>query len=193
MSCDRPKVNLSNPWVTQSKKIVYENSWIQVEAHRVLNPVGKEGIYGTVHFKSIAVGAVPLNVNLDTWLVGQYRYTVDEYSWEIPEGGCPLNTDPLTTAKKELKEETGLVAKKWTKGLDRLWLSNSVCDEEAVFYVAQDLEMGESELEDTEDITLWKLPFEKACSMALNGEIRDILSVLSLIQTKRMLDEGLLE
>jgi 8-oxo-dGTP pyrophosphatase MutT (NUDIX family) len=183
-------VDKNNPWVTQSKQSIYDNPWIKVDEAKVLNPAGKSGIYGTVHFKALAVGVVPLTSKMETYLVGQYRYPVDEYSWEIPEGGCPLGTDPLDSAKRELKEETGLLAKRWTRGLDRLWLSNSVCDESAVFFVAQDLEMGEAEPEDTEDITLWKLPLQEAYEMACQGKIRDILSVLSLIQTKAMLDRG---
>lgn len=187
---DPPEVDKNNPWVTQSKKPVYDNPWIGVKEDQVLNPAGKPGIYGTVHFKAVAVGVVPLTSDMQTYLVGQYRYPVEEYSWEIPEGGSPLGTDPLDSAKRELKEETGLVAKHWTRGLDRLWLSNSVCDENAVFFIAQELELGEAEPEDTEDITLWKLPFLQAYEMACRGEIRDILSVLSLIQTKAMLDRG---
>lgn len=187
---EQPDVDPGNPWVTQSKQAIYDNPWIGIEEAKVLNPAGNPGIYGTVHFKAVAVGVVPLTANLETYLVGQYRYPVDEYSWEIPEGGSPLECDPLDSAKRELKEETGLIAKKWTRGLDRLWLSNSVSDEKAVFFIAQDLEMGEAEPEDTEDLTLWKLPLQQAYEMACRGEIRDILSVLSLIQTKAMLDRG---
>ena len=150
---DRPKVDKSNPWVTNSQQLVYENPWIKVDEAKVTNPAGHPGIYGTVHFKAVAVGVVPLTPDLETYLVGQYRYPVNEYSWEIPEGGSPLGTDPLESAKRELKEETGLTAKRWTRGLDRLWLSNSVCDESGVFYIAQDLEIGEAEPEDTEYMT----------------------------------------
>jgi len=193
MNSKLPKVNNSNPWVIKNTKEVYDNAWINVEHHDVLDPSGEDGVYGKVHFKSIAIGVVPLTKSKETYLVGQYRYPVDTYSWEIPEGGCPLGSDPLDTAKRELKEETGLVADKWFKGLDKLWLSNSVSDEEAIFYIAQGLKQGESEPESTEDLTIWKLPFEDAYQMALKGEIRDVLSVLSLLQTKRFIEEGLIE
>jgi len=99
-----------NPWTIKDSKAIYQNAWIDVTEYDVINPAGKPGIYGKVHFKNIAVGVVPITPDMHTYLVGQYRFTIDAYSWEIPEGGCPEGTDPLQTAIRELKEETGLVA-----------------------------------------------------------------------------------
>jgi 8-oxo-dGTP pyrophosphatase MutT (NUDIX family) len=117
-----------NPWTINAEKSVCENPWIQVSEFAVTNPSGKVGIYGKVHFKNIAVGFVVLDEEMHTWLVGQYRFPLQQYSWEIPEGGAPEGTDPLLTAHRELKEETGFTAQSW-KHLLTMHLSNSVSDE----------------------------------------------------------------
>src|SRR5438270_9230901 len=114
-----------NPWQVKDKQVVYDNPWIQVVHHDVINPSGGKGMYGKVHFKGTAIGILPLDEQLNTWLVGQYRFPLNQYSWEIPEGGGPLGTDPLASAKRELLEETGLVAAQWSTLLD-MHLSNSV-------------------------------------------------------------------
>src|SRR5688500_4942517 len=128
-----------NPWKILSSNDVYDNSWVTVTEFKVINPSGGRGIYGQVHFKNIAIGIIVLDERLNTWLVGQYRFPVDHYSWEIPEGGSPLDEDPLEGAKRELLEETGLAAKSWEKILE-MELSNSVSDEKAIIYLAWDLE-----------------------------------------------------
>lgn len=177
---------MKNPWKTLSNKTVYENPWIKVEHRDVKTPKGTDGIYGLVHFKNRAVGVVPLDEEMNTWLVGQYRYATDEYSWEIPEGGAPLNESMLEGAKRELKEEVGITATKWTKILD-FATSNSVCDELGASYIAQDLTFGEMEHEDTEDITVKKLPFDEVVAMIFRGEITDALTIMSILATKHYL------
>jgi 8-oxo-dGTP pyrophosphatase MutT (NUDIX family) len=172
----------SNPWTTISTEDIYENPWIKLEHHQVLNPAGGKGIYGKVHFKNKAIGIVALDENKNTWLVGQHRYTLNEWSWEIPEGGGPIGSDPLESAKRELKEETGLSAKKWTQLL-RAHLSNSVSDEEGFVFLAEVLTHGQVELEDTEaDMKVWKLPFKEALQMVLEGKITDSLSVMGILK-----------
>lgn len=168
-----------NPWKLKSKAVAYENPWIRVEHHEVITPGGTDGIYGKVHFKNQAIGIVPIDENGNTYLVGQWRYPLEEYHWEIPEGGCPVGTDPLETAKRELKEETGLVAATWEPLLD-FHLSNSVTDEWGIAYLARGLRQEEAEPEPTEDITIKKLPLQEAVKMTLNGEIKDALSILAL-------------
>ena len=116
-----------NPWTTLGSRAIYENPWIAVREDRVLRPDGQPGIYGVVHFRHLAIGIVPLTDDGQTILVGQYRYTLDDYSWEIPEGGGALGVDPLESAKRELREETGLVAERWTY-LGEAHLSNSAPD-----------------------------------------------------------------
>lgn len=178
-----------NPWTTLTKQQVYENPWIAVEHHTVLTPSKTDGIYGIVHFKNKAIGIIPLDEEGNTWLVGQYRYPLSEYSWEIPEGGCPIAESMLKTAKRELKEETGIVAKKWTKIVD-LCTSNSVTDERGACFVAQGLTFGAMELEETEDITVRKIPFTHAVEMVMRGKITDALAIMGILMTKMRLDRG---
>src|SRR5947208_16520552 len=117
----------SNPWKSLSDKVQYENSWIRVTEHQVVNPAGRQGIYGVVHFKHLALGIVPWEDG-HIWLVGQFRFPLGRYSWEIPEGGGLLDVEPLESAKRELKEETGMTADHWEM-IVRMDLSNAVSDE----------------------------------------------------------------
>jgi len=178
-----------NPWKTLSSKSVYANPWIEVFHNEVITPGGSAGIYGKVHYKNIAVGVIPLDPDYNTWIVGQYRYTLDTYSWEIPEGGSPEGTDPLESAKRELKEETGLTALEWQEILS-LQTSNSVCDELAYLYIAKNLTQGEWEPEDTEDLQLRKLPFTELVAMVHRGEIQDAMSVAAIMKVDWMIKEG---
>lgn len=182
---------MKNPWKTLSKETAYENPWISVSHRDVLTPAGTPGIYGVVHFKNLAIGIVPLDQQLNTWLVGQYRYTLDDYSWEIPEGGCPLGTDPLDTAKRELIEETGIRAQQWEKILD-FHTSNSVTDEAGIAYLATGLTFGEAEPEDTEELMIKQLPLAEAIEWVWNGKITDALSIMALQKVALMQAKGLL-
>ncbi len=169
----------SNPWKTLREEIRYENDWIRIEHHDVIKPNGEPGIYGKVHFKNTAIAVLPIDQDGNTYLVGQYRYTINAYSWELPEGGC-LHELPLDAAKRELKEETGLIAEKWTF-LGEQYLSNSVTDEKSMMYLAENLSMKESEPESTEILQIKKIPIQEAIQMALNGEIKDVLSAATLM------------
>jgi ADP-ribose pyrophosphatase len=177
---------MKNPWKTLSSKTQYDNSWIEVVEHQVLKPSGRPGIYGTVHFKNRAIGIIPLAENGDTWLVGQFRYPLGAYSWEIPEGGGPLGEEPLAAAQRELKEECGITARRWKLILE-MDLSNSTTDEKSYTYLAEDLEIGDAEPEEEEVLELRRLPLKQAVEMALNGEIRDALAVASLLKAARIL------
>lgn len=177
---------IKNPWKTLSGELKYDNHWISVTEYQVINPAGGKGIYGKVHFKNKAIGVIPVDKDLNTWLVGQFRYTVDEWSWEIPEGGGPPNEPPVEAAKRELQEETGLIAKKMTQ-IIRLHTSNSVTDEEGFVFMAEDLEQGETSLEDTEaDMKVWKLPVKDALQMVIDGKITDSMSVMGLLMVARL-------
>lgn len=167
------------PWTTQTISIPYQNPWLRLEHHQVLNPAGNPGIYGLVRFQNLAIGVVPLDDDDHTYLVGQYRYALDAYSWEIPEGGCPLGTDPLATAKRELQEETGLTAQRWTR-LQTFHLSNSVTDEYGEAFLAEGLTQGQAAPEDTEELQLRRLPLNEAVAMTLDGRITDAVSIMAL-------------
>jgi 8-oxo-dGTP pyrophosphatase MutT (NUDIX family) len=180
---------MKNPWTTLSSQIKYENKWIRVDEHEVINPGGGKGIYGTVHFKNKAIGIVPVDNDGNTWLVGQYRYALNEWSWEIPEGGGPLSEDVLTSAKRELKEETGLEAKHWNL-LMRFHTSNSVTDEEGFIFLASELTIGERKTEETEaDMQVKKLPFAEAYQMVLDGNITDSMSVAGILKAAIILKQ----
>ena len=171
---------VENPWKTLSTQPVYNNAWIKVEEHQVVTPGGSSGIYGKVSFKNQAVGIIPVDEQGNTWLVGQYRYTLNEWSWEIPMGGSPNREDRAKTAARELEEETGLKAAQLTEIL-YLHTSNSITDERGYVYLAQGLTQGVQQLEDTEkDIQLKKIPFDEALQMAQNGEITDAMSVAGI-------------
>lgn len=175
------KDQLENPWQKKSSKKIYENPWIKLEEDQVIRPNGSEGIYGKVHFKNKALGIIPLDKNGNTWLVGQFRYTLGQYSWEIPMGGVRLDEDTIEGAKRELKEETGLIARKWTRLL-KIHTSNSVTDEFGFVYIAEDLTQGEHNWDETEELVIKKLPVKEAIAMALNGEITDSLSLAGLLK-----------
>jgi len=179
----------SNPWKTQSSNIVYSNPWVDVHHDEIINPSGNQGIYGRVHFKNIAVGVIPLDDAYNTWIVGQYRYTLKNYSWEIPEGGCPRGTDPIESAKRELLEETGITATEWLKIMD-LHTSNSVTDEIAHLYVAKNLKFGVAQPEETELLRIKKIPFDELYTITMNGEITDAMSVSAILKTKFLIDSG---
>lgn len=177
---------VKNPWITLSGEVKYDNPWITVTEYQVINPSGGRGIYGKVHFKNKAIGIVPLDDELNTWLVGQYRYTLNAWHWEIPEGGGRMDQPPLDSAKRELREETGLSARKWTE-IVHLHTSNSVTDEEGFIFLAEELEEGASALEDTEaDLRVWKLPLREALDMVLEGKITDSMSVMGILKVARM-------
>lgn len=173
----------TNPWKILSEKKIYDNPWIKVTEYSVLNPMGKQGIYGKVSFKNRAVGVVALDKDLNVFLVGQYRFTLNQYSWELPEGGSPFEETLLDTAKRELTEETGIKANQWEHILD-LHLSNSVTDEFGCIYLATDLEFGEAEPEETEELMVKKLHLDAAIELVYSGEITDSLTIAGLLRTK---------
>ena len=170
-----------NPWKTLSTQPVYNNAWIKVEEHQVVTPGGTNGIYGKVSFKNQAVGIIPVDEDGNTWLVGQYRYTLNQWSWEIPMGGSPKKEDKIKTALRELEEETGLKAANITELL-HLHPSNSITDEQGYVFLATELSEGLQQLEDTEkDIQVKKLAFDDAVQMVQKGEITDAISVAGIL------------
>jgi 8-oxo-dGTP pyrophosphatase MutT (NUDIX family) len=178
-----------NPWTVLNQRTIYDNKWIGLTEYDVINPGGGKGIYGKVRYKNLAIGVLPLDHAGNTWLVGQYRFVLDAYSWEIPEGGGDPALPPVESARRELLEETGLVAAEWLP-LMEMHLSNSVSDERAYMFLARGLEQREAQPEETEQLVVRKLPFEEAYRMVERGEITDSMSVASILKVKLMLVQG---
>ena len=173
-----------NPWRTLSSRKVYDNPWISLREDSVVRPDGGDGIYGVVHFKNVAIGILAVEGDF-IYLVGQYRYTLEQYSWEIPEGGCPEDEDLLSAAQRELAEETGLRAQTWEQ-MGEASLSNSVTDERAIWLMATGLTQGERNPEGTEQLMVRRVPYAQALRMALTGEITDALSLLAIMHYRIM-------
>lgn len=178
-----------NPWITKMSQDIYESAWIKVVKHEVLNPAGNPGIYSVVNFKNLAIGILPIDNEGFTWLVGQWRYPIEQYCWEIPEGGGPLNTDPLESAKRELKEETGIIAGNF-KEIMRLHLSNSATNELAIVYLAKDLHFENAEPEESELLQVKKIHLNEAFDWVMAGKITDAITVAAILKTKIMLEKG---
>jgi 8-oxo-dGTP pyrophosphatase MutT (NUDIX family) len=174
------------PWTRLSSRKVYENPWISVREDQVLHPNGDPGIYGVVHFRNLAVGVVPLDAQGRVIMVGQYRYAMNGYAWEIPEGGAPEGTTAEATAARELREETGFTAGRWDY-LGCLALSNSATDEVAHLFLARDLVPGPDAPEASEELAVKTVGFEEACRMALEGELTESLTVVGLLRARHFL------
>lgn len=168
------------PWTVREERVAFDNPWITIVDHDVTHPDGSPGKYGVVRFKNRAIGVLPVDDHGNVWLVGQHRFPLDAYSWELPEGGGKLADDPLAAAKRELAEETGLTAREWLP-LASFDLSNSVTDEEAVCFLASGLSQGASAPEPSEALEIRKASFAEAFEQVLKGEIRDSLTVIMML------------
>jgi 8-oxo-dGTP pyrophosphatase MutT (NUDIX family) len=177
-----PPDGTPSPWTRRSRSLAYENAWIQVFHDDVLRPDGGPGVYGVVHPRTHAVGVVAIDDRDRVLLVGQYRYTLDRYSWEIPEGGVPLEMDPLEGARRELAEETGYRAETWRE-LMRFSLANSTSDETGAIYLATGLTEGEPDPDDTEELSVRWMPFDEAIEAVRSGELHDGVTQLGLLRT----------
>lgn len=175
----------TNPWTVLLTRPIYDNPWINVVEHEVLNPKGHKGIYGVVHMKNLATGVVAIDEEGRIVLVGQYRFPLKAYSWEIPEGGGNPDETPMEAIQRELVEETGLIARDW-QHLLTLHLSNSITDEVAEAFIAWNLEEGIAEPDDTEELKVRRIPFGEAYDMVLAGEITDSMSVAAILKVRAL-------
>ncbi len=177
------------PWKTLKSTKVHSSPWIEVSEHDVISPGQEQRKYSTVHFRNHAIGILPLDENLNTWIVGQYRYPIKAYTWEIPEGGGPLGIAPLESAQRELKEETGIIAEQWDLIL-RFHTSNSATDESGHLYIARELSFHDPEPDEDEALELRKIPLDELYNKVLDGEIQDSLTIMATLRAKLMLAEG---
>jgi len=169
--------------------VAYENPWIEILHDDVVRPDSQPGIYGVVHFRHLAIGVVPIDAGDRVLLVGQFRYTLDHYSWEIPEGGGGFDEEPEAAARRELLEETGYRGGTWRE-LCRAELSNSVTDEVTILFAATDLEAGPASPEGTEQLQTRWVPFDEAMAMIRRGEIADAMTIIALQQLALERAEG---
>jgi 8-oxo-dGTP pyrophosphatase MutT (NUDIX family) len=184
----RPTIDEThNPWSTLSSTVRYDNAWISVRHDEVIDPGGRNGIYGVVSPKNLALGVLPLFDDGTVMLVGQYRYVLSEYSWEMPEGGGAKDVDPLDSIRRELREETGHEATDWLP-VCQLALSNSVTDERATCWLAWGLRPHAegAEPESTEDLALWRLPFSELVDLVWSGVITDSMTVATVAKVEAM-------
>ena len=178
---------MRNPWKTLKSTPIYDNPWFSVRRDEVIQPDGRPGVYSVVSANRLACGILPLWQDNSITLVGQYRYPIDLYTWEIPEGGGPLDVDSIEIAKQELIEETGLVAGQWTD-LGSCHLSNCFLDEICHLYLARDLQQHEKRPDGNEKLTTRRVPLEEAIAMAVDGRITDAISLAGLFRLSRYLD-----
>jgi len=178
------------PWRRRTRRLAYENDWIQVHHDEVTRPNGEPGIYGVVHFRNRAVGIVAIDDADRVVLVGQHRYTLDRYSWEIAEGGVDDGEELIDGARRELREETGCEAASWRE-IGPFDMSNSITDETGMLYLATGLTDGDAAPDATEDLIVKRVPFAEVMAMLDRGEITDVMSQLALERVARLrLAEG---
>lgn len=178
-----------NPWSIKGKRMIYDNPWITVIEHQVVTPSGADSIYTTVEYKHLAIGIVPLDEQYNTWIVGQWRFPVNQYSWEIPEGGGKMSESPLQAAQRELLEECGLVAKQWDEVM-QFNTSNSVATEKAIIFLARQLQITYACPEPDEILQVKKIPFEELYQKVMDGRVSDSLTIAAVLKIKCMMHEG---
>ena len=186
------KISQRAGWTIFSQETVFENAWMELNTYGGTRPDGKPGTYGVMSPKNYAILILPLFEDGSTMLVGQPRFALDNYSWEIPEGGSPKSVPPQDGAIRELKEETGLSAAHWQEIL-RAEVSNSLTDEQAFGYIATGLEQGEADPDGTEIIEPRRMHFLDALDAVMNGSIRDLCSVAMILKAHLMAQTGLIE
>lgn len=179
----------SDPWIVKGVSRPFENDWFFIEAHDVVRPDGADGHYGVIRVRRLAVGVLPIEADGNVHLVGQWRFPLGRYSWEMPEGGAEHGEDAQICAARELAEETGLIARDWVRVLD-LDLSNSLSDEQGVVFIATELRQGAAQPEGTEVLKRRRAPFMEVVARVARGEIRDSLTVAAVLRAHHMAVTG---
>lgn len=183
--------DMNTGWKIKSSETKFDTAWMRVGEYKAIAPTGVDATYGLVGFKNLGVGMLPLDKDGMTYIVGQHRFALGRYSWEVPEGGCPINQNPLDTAKRELSEEVQLQAENWWTLFSNVHLSNSITDERAFGYIAWDLSPCDKHgLDDVEQLKIWKMPVGQAVQMVVNGEITDGLSLAILLKADHLWRTG---
>lgn len=180
-----------DPWIVKGVSRAFENAWFVVDSHAVIHPHGAEGVYSVVRPRRVAVGVLPIDDEGYVHLVGQWRFPLKRYSWEMPEGGADPGEEPRACAVRELKEEAGLVAGALRPILE-MDMSNSFTDEIAMVFLATGLEAGEAQPDPTEVLKRRRAPFLEVLDKVASGYIRDSLTVAAVLRAHHMAVTGLL-
>jgi 8-oxo-dGTP pyrophosphatase MutT (NUDIX family) len=178
-----------NPWRILGKRQHYDDPWLTLVEHDVENAAGKCSTYATVHFKKRGLAVLPVDREGHVYLVGQYRFGVRRYGWEVPAGGADADEAALETARRELAEEMGFAAAQWCEIL-RVYISGSLTDEQAVAFVAWDLAPRRPKPDEQEVLAVRRMPFAEAVDMACGGGIADVLSVAVILRVRLMAERG---
>lgn len=178
-----------NPWTVRAVTQPFANDWFRIDSHAVVHPGGAEGVYSVIRARRLAVGVLPIEADGSVHLVGQWRFPLARYSWEMPEGGADPGEDARACAARELAEETGMTAAALTPILE-MDMSNSLSDERAVIFLALGLTPGEARPEATEVLKRRRAPFLDALALAADGRIRDSMTVAALFRAHHMAVTG---
>ncbi len=178
-----------HPWQAGAAECVHDNPWFAADVYAGVAPTGAKAAYYALRYKNAATGVIPLHGDGTITLVGQWRFPSGTYSWELPEGGAPLSEPAIEGARRELQEEAGLTAATLELILT-FQLSNASSDETAFIYLATGLGAAEMERDATEALTLARVPFREALRAAVEGRIKDSLTVAGLLRLHHMAVEG---
>lgn len=178
-----------SPWKRESAQYVYQNPWIKVREDQVLRPDGKPGIYGVVE-TDLAVGVIAVNDQQKITLVGQWRYAINRWSWEIVEGAAYPQESPIEAAKRELREEAGWTAKRYAQLGGDIFLSNSFTDERALVFLAEGLDPVPPEPDPTEQLELRYESLDTCLELMRSGEINDAITLIGLSRYAEHLRSG---
>ena len=170
----------NNPWKFISSKEIYKNPWLRLREDQVIRPDGEKGVYSVVETR-VATGVVAFDEDDNVIMVGQYRYPLDEYSWEIVEGGAEQDEVPLEAIKRELVEEAGIVASEWESLGGEIFLNDCISSERCFLFVARGLNSVGSHPEGTEVLKIKKIPFNEVLKMVLNGQIKDSMTIMAIL------------
>lgn len=178
-------LEINGPWKVKKKILKYKNPWMEVSEHKVIRPDGKDGIYGEVRIID-GVSMLPIDEDGFVYLTKQFRYTLKKEIVEVPSGGIDKNEKPLEAAKRELKEELGIVAKDWIE-LGLVDLFTTIVKSNVTLYLARNLSFTKTENEGTENIKMVKIKLEKAIDMVINSKITGSDSCVLILKVDRYL------
>ena len=181
---DRPQ-----PWRSAGESVIFENPWMRLTRHPAVAPTGLQSDYVVMRPQNLSVGVLPIHDDGTVTLVGQQRFALMNWSWEMPEGGAPFDEDPLEGAKRELAEEAGLAAATWREAL-KVEMANSITDERAIAWIAWDFQPAPTAPDPTEVIRVARVPFGDLLREIGRGAVRDMFTVATTLRAYHMAREG---